>query len=50
MTSGDYRIIEKCTEDIKKELNHYGRDDDRYGLIHADLHFYNVINDNGKIR
>lgn len=48
MTSGDYRIIEKCTEDIKKELNHYGRDDDRYGLIHADLHFYNVINDNGK--
>lgn len=47
ITGHDYRILEKCTENIKKELNHYGRSNDRYGLIHADLHFYNVISYEG---
>ncbi len=48
LTSKDYHILEKCTENIKKELNHYGRGNDRYGLIHGDLHFYNVISHEGK--
>ena len=47
ITGEDYHILEKCTQNIKRELNHYGRSNDRYGLIHGDLHFYNVINYEG---
>ena len=32
---------------MKAKLNHYGRSNEKFGLIHADLHFYNVINNNG---
>lgn len=32
---------------MKDKLNYYGRSNEKFGLIHADLHFYNVINNNG---
>ena len=47
LTKEQYRILEKCTSVMKDKLNHYGRSNEKFGLIHADLHFYNVINNNG---
>ena len=44
----DKQILAVCEEKITKILNEYGRTPDHYGLIHGDLHFYNIIRKDGK--
>lgn len=41
-----FKILNKCEVEITKQLDLYGRDNNHYGLIHGDLHFYNIIIDN----
>lgn len=43
-----FKILEDCESEIIKQLDIYGRVNEHYGLIHGDLHFFNIINDNGK--
>lgn len=42
-----YNILEQCEAKITEQLDLYGRDNEHYGLIHGDLHFYNIIVDKG---
>ena len=42
------QILLSCQKRITAELEHFGRTPGHYGLIHADLHFCNVIRKNGK--
>lgn len=43
----DYEFLEKCQEKMTEKMEHYGRSNEHYGVIHADLHFYNIIRNQG---
>lgn len=44
----DKQILSVCQEKITSRLEEYGRSREHYGLIHSDLHFYNIIRKDGK--
>ena len=43
------RLLEETEAVIRQRLEEYGRNKDRYGLIHADIHANNLLIDEGKI-
>ena len=45
----EMNMLKDCSVKIKDKLNKYGRKNDRYGLIHADLHTENLIIDEERI-
>lgn len=48
LTNNQLSVLEKCEKAIVCKLEDYGRTSNHYGLIHADLHFFNVIRNEGK--
>lgn len=48
LTESDRVLFSKCETLIKQKLAHYGKARDRYGIIHADMHFFNIITDGEK--
>lgn len=47
LTEEQIVLLEQIENIIIERLNQYGMDEDRYGLIHADLHCSNIIVNNG---
>jgi len=45
LTERDRGILESAEGKIRCFLDRYGRTPDHYGMIHGDLHFYNIIHD-----
>jgi len=45
LTEKDRRILEAAEGRIRSWLDQYGRTPEHYGMIHGDLHFYNIIHD-----
>lgn len=43
MTPEAQQLIERCCEIIKRRLERYGKNDQNYGVIHADLRDTNII-------
>ncbi len=43
-------VLEKAEEVIRHRLHAFGKDPDRYGLIHADMRLANLLIDNGVTR
>ncbi|MEH7380222.1 phosphotransferase [Bacillus sp. JJ1533] len=43
-------LFQKVSEKIKKRLEAYGKDPERYGLIHSDLRLANLLVEKGKIK
>lgn len=43
-------VYEKAEQIIEKKLEQYGRNKDKYGLIHSDFNINNVLVDQGKVQ
>ncbi|GAB7261659.1 phosphotransferase enzyme family protein [Dickeya ananatis] len=46
----DHGVIEETLTQVRQALTHYGKDRQRYGLIHADLRLTNLLLQNGETR
>lgn len=46
----DHGIIKETLARVRDALTHYGKDSQRYGLIHADLRLTNLLLLNGETR
>lgn len=42
-----YLLLEQCQQVITARLARYGKSPERYGMIHSDLHFCNIIRKDG---
>ena len=50
LTDEERNLYDKAEKLIKKRLIEYGKENDRYGLIHTDLNLNNVIVDGSKVQ
>ncbi len=50
LRSADHRIVEEAIAQVGVEMADFGKDPQRYGLIHADLRLTNLLLDNGQTR
>lgn len=48
LSENDIKLFNDCQNKIITSLDKYGRTSEHYGLIHADLHFFNIISDGKK--
>ena len=48
LAEDDITLFSECEKVIKAKLEEYGKSKETYGIIHADLHFYNIICDGDK--
>ena len=50
LNSGDRRLLNRCADLVRERLRHFGRSEDRFGLIHADMRLANLMFHHGNIR
>lgn len=50
LNNDDHPIIEQALQKVAQQMASYGMNDDRYGLIHADLRLTNILLLNGQTR
>lgn len=50
VTGEDVSLFEQAQKLICQRLEAYGRTNETFGIIHADLHFFNIIDDGGKMQ
>lgn len=48
LTENDIKLFTDCQNKIITSLDKYGRTPENYGMIHADMHFFNIISDGEK--
>ena len=50
---GDWRVVHRglgeLDAELRRRLMRYGKSEDRFGLIHADMRLANVLDDNGRL-
>ena len=48
--ASDKRLLDRCADAVRERLHHFGRGEDRIGLIHADMRLANLMFHQGNIR